>query len=356
MPLSMTLENRIEAFVKLGDFLGQFQPTEIIKNEKVSLNDLFFEPFKLQIKRAQEFNGWFTEENILTAFYSWSNILNASNLYNWTSIYNLNINNAKTIGVIMAGNIPLVGFHDFLSVLISGHHIAVKQSSSDKYFLPLIAKYLEKVEPGFKGKISFTEDKLTDFDAIIATGSNNTAKYFTYYFGKYPNIIRQNRNSVAIITGNESEKDLQDLGEDIFRYFGLGCRSVAKVFVPENYDFDLLFKAIYSYKEIINYKKYQNNYDYNKAVYLMSQFKLIENGFLMLKEDHSYSSPIASLFYEYYENIDELKLKLEIENDLIQCIVGNQDIENIVPFGETQKPQLWDYADGVDTLDFLQRI
>jgi len=191
---------------------------------------------------------------------------------------------------------------------------------------------------------------------VIATGSNNTARYFDYYFGKYPHIIRQNRNSVAILTGKESSKDLELLGEDIFRYFGLGCRSVSKIFVPKNYDFDKLFKAIYPYKDIINYKKYQNNYDYNKAVYLMSQFKLIENGFLMLKEDRSYASPIASLFYEYYENSDQLTQKLTVEKEAIQCIVGNQAIENIVPFGETQKPQLWDYADGVDTLDFLQNL
>ncbi len=352
----MIVEKRINAFIKLGGFLGQFQPTDIIKNDDIDYNDLFFDAFYMQIKRAVEFNGWFTQDNILNAFYGWSKILNINNINKWTSTYNLINNTPKIIGVITAGNIPLVGFHDFLSVLISGHQIAVKQSSSDKYFLPLIAKYLEKIEPEFKGKISFAEDKLSNFDAVIATGSNNTTRYFEYYFGKYPNIIRQNRNSVAILTGNETMQDLQNLGEDIFRYFGLGCRSVAKIFIPKNYDFDNLFKAIYLHKEVINYKKYQNNYDYNKAVYLMSQFKLIENGFLMLKEDSSYSSPIASLFYEYYDTMDQLKQKLKDEMEYIQCIVGDQEIENIVPFGETQIPQLWDYADGVDTLEFLQDL
>ncbi len=352
----MTVEKRIDAFVKLGEFLGQFKLEQITKDKKVKGNDLFFDPFRMQIKRAYEFNGWFTEENILYSFQNWSNLLNSNELIKWVSSYNLNSISPKKIGVIMAGNIPLVGFHDFLSVLISGHHILIKQSSSDQHFLPLIAKYLEKIEPEFKGKIIFSKEKLGKFDAIIATGSNNTARYFEYYFGKYPNIIRQNRNSVAIISGNESKTELKELGEDIFRYFGLGCRSVAKIFVPKNYDFDNLFKAIFPYNNIINYKKYQNNYDYNKAVYLMSQFKLIENGFLILKEDTSYTSPIASLFYEYYDNLNDLKSKLEIEKDQIQCIVGNQDIDGIIPFGETQKPELFDFADGVDTLKFLQKL
>ncbi|VAV84558.1 FIG00652698: hypothetical protein [hydrothermal vent metagenome] len=352
----MTIEKRIDAFVKLGDFLGQFQLDKIEKKDNVFLNDLFFDSFQMLIERAFEQNAWFTKENVIYSLSSWSKVLNNKNLVEWTSSYELNNITPKNIGVIMAGNIPLVGFHDFLSILISGNHVVIKQSSTDKYFLPLIAKYLEHIEPQFKGSISFTENKLSNFDAIVATGSNNTARYFEFYFGKYPNIIRQNRNSIAILTGEESEKELQKLGEDIFQYFGLGCRSVAKIFVPKEYDFDNLFKAIFPYKDLIQYKKYQNNYDYNKAVYLMSQFELIENGFLMLKEDVSYASPIASLFYEYYESKDQLKQKLKLDKESIQCIVGNLDIENIVPFGDTQKPQLWDYADGVDTLDFLQKL
>jgi hypothetical protein len=249
----------------------------------------------------------------------------------------------------MAGNIPLVGFHDFLSVLISGNKVLIKQSSNDNRFLPLIAKYLEHVEPQFKGLIQFTEERLSDFDATIATGSNNTARYFEAYFGKYPNIIRKNRNSIAVLTGNETHEELNQLGEDIFRYFGLGCRSVSKLFVPENYDFDNLFKAIYDYKDLINYIKYRNNYDYNKAVYLMSEFKLLDNGFLMLKEDPSYASPIATLFYEDYEDLDSLKEKLQNDREHIQCIVSNV-IDNAVQFGKTQHPLLTDYADCVDRL------
>jgi hypothetical protein len=351
----MLLEKRIEAFSNLGDFLRQFSRKKIEQNNTVLHNDLFFDAFKLQIKRAKETNGWFTEDAVLYAFESLSNLLIKNKLNDWTSSYTLNNSNPKSVSIIMAGNIPLVGFHDFLSVLISGNKVLIKQSSNDKRFLPLIAKYLEHVEPQFKNLIQFTEERLTDFDATIATGSNNTARYFEAYFGKYPNIIRKNRNSIAVLTGNETYEELNQLGEDIFRYFGLGCRSVSKLFVPENYDFDNLFKAIYDYKDLINYIKYRNNYDYNKAVYLMSEFKLLDNGFLMLKEDRSYASPIATIFYEYYTDLDALKQKLEIDQEHIQCIVSNV-IDNAVQFGQTQKPLLTNFADGVDTLAFLSEL
>jgi len=351
----MLLEKRIDAFVKLGDFLRQFSRKKIEQKDNILYNDIFFDPLKLLVKRAKETNGWFTEDNILFAFESWSKLLTYNIINNWIAPYTLNIKEAKIIAIIMAGNIPLVGFHDFISVLLSGNKVLTKLSSNDKHFLPLIAKYLEHVEPEFKGYIQFSEEKLEGFDAAIATGSNNTARYFEYYFGKYPNIIRKNRNSVAVINGNETEEELNKLGEDIFRYFGLGCRSVSKLFVPKNYNFDKLFKAIYDYKELINYTKYQNNYDYNKTVYLMSEYKLLENGFLMLKEDISYSSPIATLFYEYYDDLDSLKRKLQNDTKDIQCVVSNV-LENAVPFGETQRPTLTDYADGVDTLEFLSKL
>jgi len=348
----MILENRINAFVKLGEFLSQFTTKNIIKKENILYNDIFFDAFKMQIKRSHEFNSWFTEDNVLFALESWSKLLTKINLEKWTSSYKISENSNKLIAVIMAGNIPLVGFHDFLTVLISGHSILIKQSSNDKHILPLIVKYLENLDQEFKTKINFTE-KLNNFDAVIATGSNNTARYFDYYFGKYPNIIRQNRNAVAVITGNETITELEKLGDDIFRYFGLGCRNVSKIFIPENYNFDNFFKAMFKFKDIINYIKYENNYTYNKAVYLMSLFKLQENGFLMLKEDTSYSSPIASLFYEYYIDIEQLKSKLNIEQGQIQVIVSNDNLKNSVKFGETQKPLLWEYADDVDTLKFL---
>lgn len=352
----MDLQQRINAFAKLGQFLSQFKNDNIIKDESVIANDLFFDGFKHQIKLAKEHNGWFTQNNIFFSLESWSNSLTNNNLNQWTSKYNFNIKNPKTIAIIMAGNIPLVGFHDFLCVLISGHNVLVKQSSNDKHLLPFLAKYLEIVEPEFKGKISFTEEKLENFDAVIATGSDNTARYFEYYFKDKPSIIRKNRNSVAILTGNESAEQLEALSEDIFRYYGLGCRNVSKLFVPKDYNFDAFFNAIYKWHPIINEAKYANNYDYNKAVYLMSEFDMLENGFMMVKEDESYASPIATLFYEYYESIEDLQKKLQIDSDKIQCIVAHGFSNNEIKFGETQKPQLWDYADNVDTVEFLLKI
>lgn len=352
----MTLENRIKAFVDLGKFLSQFSIDGIKKKEEILYNELFFDSLEMLIKRAKESNGWFDDDNVLFALSGWAKSLTEENLTKWTSEYVFNETTPKTVAIIMAGNIPLVGFHDFLSVLISGNKVLGKLSSQDKYFLPLIAKYLEHVEPQFKGQIDFSEKELNNFDAVIATGSDNTARYFEYYFGKYPSIIRQNRNSAAILTGDETEEELSGLGEDIFRYYGLGCRSVSKLFVPKNYNFDKFFNAVFKYGDIINYNKYQNNYDYNKAVYLMSLFKLQENGFLMLKEDESYASPIATLFYEYYDSETLLEKRLNKDIEKIQCLVSNLPLKNAIKFGDTQHPKLWNYADDVDTLSFLNTL
>jgi len=352
----MTLENRLRAFEKLGQFLAQFSTETFIKNDSQDDSNNYFDAFAMQLKRQHEFNSWFILEQLVFACKSWCISLTYNNLTKWTSNYTLGSNKTKTVAIVMAGNIPLVGFHDFLSALIAGHKVLIKASHNDKHLLPILAKYLEFIEPKFKNFIRFTDEKLSNFDAVIATGSDNTSRYFEYYFGKYPHIIRKNRNSVAVLTGNETQEELTLLGEDIFRYFGLGCRSVSKLFVPKDYNFDNFFKAIFIYADIINYKKYQNNYDYNKAVYLMSEFKLLENGFLMLKEDPSYASPIATLFYEYYDNLDSLESQLTLDADKIQCIVSKAPLKSTIAFGQTQQPALWDYADGVDTLAFLQEL
>ncbi len=351
------LQNRIDAFVKLGQFLDQFSSEKAAKNETVFNNDLFYDAFSHQIKLAKENNTWFTNENMYYAISQWSQGLTGDNLKKWISSYQIKERSTpKNIVIIMAGNIPLVGFHDFLCVLIAGHRVLVKQSSNDRHLLPMIAKYLEHATPELKGKIQFNEGALENFDAVIATGSDNTARYFEYYFGNKPNIIRKNRNSIAILNGNETLDDLKALGEDIFRYYGLGCRNVSKLFVPKDYNFDTFFTAMYDYRDILLSNKYQNNYDYNKAVYLMSQFKLLENGFLMLKEDKSYGSPIATLFYETYKSNEDLLQKLDTDQDKIQCIVANNFSKNAVSFGQTQCPMLWDYADGIDTIEFLAKI
>ena len=344
------------SFVELGNFLRQFSEDGNVKSASVLHNDLFFDNFANLIELSQSHNGWFTPEQVQFSIQSWAKALTEDNLNQWLSNYDFSKIEPKKVGLILAGNIPLVGFHDFLSVLISGHDVLVKTSSNDQHLLKFLAKYLIAIQPELNSKITFVEGKLEGFDAVIATGSNNTARYFEYYFKDKPSIIRKNRNSVAVLDGTETFEDLVGLGEDIFRYFGLGCRNVSKLFVPKGYNFDNFFKAMYEYRDVIHYEKYANNYDYNKAVFLMSNFQLLDNEFLTIKEDVSYASPISSVFYEFYENLEEIKSRLNADAEQIQCVVSNNLIENSVAFGQTQQPKLWDYADNVDTLAFLNSL
>ena len=351
------LQSEIKSsFVELGNFLGQFSEEGNVKVASVLQNDLFFDEFANLIELSQSHNGWFTPEQVQFSVQSWAKALTEDNLNQWLSNYDFSKTEPKKTGLILAGNIPLVGFHDFLSVLISGHDVLVKTSSNDQHLLKFLAKYLIAIQPELNSKITFIEGKLEGFDAVIATGSNNTARYFEYYFKDKPSIIRKNRNSVAVLDGTETHEDLVGLGEDIFRYFGLGCRNVSKLFVPKGYNFDNFFKAMYEFREVIQYEKYANNYDYNKAVFLMSNFQLLDNEFMTIKEDSSYSSPISSVFYEFYDNLNEVNSRLNNDLEQIQCIVSNNLIENSVSFGQTQQPKLWDYADNVDTLSFLSKI
>jgi hypothetical protein len=352
----MTLETKKSVFVELGKFLSQFSENNTLKNPAVLHNETFFDAFVDLIKLSQSHNGWYTPENVYFSIQSWAEALTEENLNQWLSNYTIPIQEPKKVALILAGNIPLVGFHDFLSVLITGNTVLVKTSSNDQHLLPFLAKYIIAVQPELAQNIAFVDGKLENFDAVIATGSNNTARYFEYYFKNKPSIIRKSRNSVAVLTGNETKEQLTALGEDIFRYFGLGCRNVSKLFVPKGYSFVPFFEAIFAYQDVIHYEKYANNYDYNKAVFLMSNFKLLDNGFLTLKEDQSHASPISSVFYEFYDDINELKTRLESESELLQCIVADDTIENSVDFGQTQNPRLWNYADNTDTISFLLTI
>lgn len=354
---SMNLKQRKEAFIALGSFFNELVLSYEENTKYIADENPYLDAFRMQISRAHEINGWFTKENVLNSFKNWSTILTNKDMNKWLTAYRITDSvEPKKIGIIMAGNIPLVGFHDLLSTLITGNSALIKLSSNDQQFIPLIAGYLSKQNAWFKTAIEFTVENLQGFDAVIATGSNNSARYFEHYFGKYPSIIRKNRNGVAVLTGKESKEELELLGDDIFMYFGLGCRSVSKIFVPRGYNFDNLFDALYKFKDIIKYKKYENNYDYNKAVYLMSLFEILENGFLMLKKDSSYGSPIATLFYEYYDSREMLANKLEADNDSIQCIVSNENVVDFIKFGQSQRPKLWNYADDIDTIEFLLNI
>ncbi len=338
----MTKDYRIDAFVSLGSFLQTFK-IENPDNKKHELEQA--------IVQAKRFNGWFTSENVRASILEISKLLERKKLESW--LENLDeTKEVKSVAVIMASNIPLVGFHDFLSVLISGNRIKIKLSTNDDKLLPCIVNILLEIAPDFTKRIEFSLIKLENFDAVIATGSDNSAMYFDSYFGKYPNCIRKSRTSVAILKGHETLEQRKELAKDVFQYFGLGCRNVTKVYLPTGYDLDLLFEAFFDYKELLMNNKYVNNYDYNKAIYLMGSNKIIENGFLIMKEDKGIQSPVSVLHYEFYEDVNSVLSEIEEMKDKIQCVVG----QDFIPFGKAQSPSLEDYADGVNTLDFLKSI
>jgi len=334
----MNLEARIQAFTKLGEYLK----TDI------------YQEAEEQLHLAKVLNPWFTKENIEKALNAWHEQLKVDMLTAWLNPYKLEVvASPRKVLIIMAGNIPLVGFHDFLTVLISGHKVVVKMSSTDNVLLKVLIEKLLSIAPEFKESISFIDDvKNRKFDGVIATGSDNSAQYFEYYFKGAKKIIRKNRRSVALLDGSESAMELKGLADDVFSYFGLGCRNVSKLFLPKGYDLNKLFEAFFSYSYLVDHKKYGNNYDYNKAIFLMGSNKLVENGFLLMKEDKSLLSPVAMLYYEYYDDIKTVEQFIEANAEQLQCVVSKKDI----PFGNTQKPNLWDYADGVDTVDFLREL
>ena len=310
--------------------------------------------FADSLVKARLNNTWFTEENITQAFTGLSAMLNPASIQTWLANYEglPDSPSPKRIGLILAGNIPAVGFHDLLCVFVSGHRAVAKLSGQDNILLPALIELFESEIEGLSWPVEWQAGKLGPVDAIIATGSNNTARYFEYYFGKYPNIIRKNRTSVAILSGNETAEELDKLGDDLFSYFGLGCRNVSKVYLHKDFDIDQFFGAIYKRNEIVNHHKYANNYDYYKALWMMNQEPILDNGFVILRESEALTSPVGTVFYERFENEQTLRFQLQAHVEEIQCIVSLQD----VPFGESQKPQLWDYADGVDTMAFLKNL
>ena len=345
----------INAFARLGDSLRQVATALNTGPEALAEGGEDLAPWKDLLQKVYEQNAWYTREQVLYAMQQWGELLREDALADWISAYPRSEPQPRTIALILAGNIPLVGFHDFLCVLITGNRALVKCPSNDRLLLPFLASRLQQAEPVLAERIHFTDGKLDGFDAVIATGSNNTSRYFEHYFASWPHIIRKNRNSVAILTGQESEAQLLALAEDVFRYFGMGCRSVSKLFVPAGYNFDGLFGAFFEFRHLTDHQKYANNYDYNKAVYLMSGAPMLDNGFLLLKEDPGMGSPIGTLFYESYESLPALRRLLESQADALQCVVGPAEINGAIPFGMSQQPGLSDYADGVDTVDFLLR-
>ncbi len=336
----MNLDRAIHAFSSLG---------ELITSE---LNNKTNEGI---ISKACQENPWFNEHACTQALSSIAHhLLNKEKLMAWTEAYEFPARPLpQTVAIVMAGNIPLVGWHDLMCVLISGHTAQVKLSSKDEVLPKYLIEKLIEIEPSLKENIHVVE-MLRDFDAVIATGSTNTTRYFEYYFGKYPHIIRKGRVSVGVLAGTESHHQMYLLGKDIFSYFGLGCRSVSKIYVPRGYDFIPLLDAFAPFSAEVDFNKYDNNYTYQKSIMLINKVPHLDTGFLLIREDKNLASAVSVLHYEFYDNDAALKSELDTLKDSIQCIVGDVDkgIANVA-FGQSQSPELWDYADGVDTMKFL---
>lgn len=343
----MNFEDRIKALVKLGDHL-------------LNGDDEYLAALQ---ERTKYNNAWFTIENQQQSISAIANaFLDKDKLNNWLVPYNgyFEVNAAtkgfvqKTVGLVLAGNIPLVGFHDILCVFICGHKAMIKLSDKDSFVLPYLLQLLKKIDPRTESYFEVVS-KLADFDAVIATGSNNSARYFESYFEKYPHIIRRNRNGVAVLTGEETPEDLLKLGEDIFQYFGLGCRNVAKLYLPKGYSFDPLLEALHEWRHLQNHSKYKNNFDYNYAILTLNKEPFYSNGSIIVREDEGMLSHIAGLYYEYYDDLEKVEETLILRSEEIQLIVALPHTLRLETknFGEAQQPELSDYADGVDTVAFL---
>ncbi len=338
----MTLNDKITLLTQLGEYLQTDAEELAAVKQKAYLH-----------------NKWFTVANIDKALNAISNaFLQEDQLRAWLSPYQIkHTEKAKTVALVLAGNIPLVGFHDVISVFLAGHRSLIKLSEKDKFLLPFLVTQMLTIAPEAAAYFEFTE-RLVKFDAVIATGSNNSARYFEAYFNKYPNIIRKNRSSVAIFNGKETKAALQAFGSDVFDYFGLGCRNVSKLYLPQGYDFDALLRALYEHKEVVLHDKYKNNFDYNYTLLILNKIAYEANGCILLTEAESLQSRIACLHYEYYTDEADLTEKLSTKMPEIQCVVGEFSLANtkVIPMGKAQQPALNDYADGVDTMQFLVEL
>lgn len=344
----MKIENQVLGLTRLGSHIGAFleKDPETYGEEEAGL--------ALLLKKTEIENPWFTFENQHFALREWAGLLTKENIENWLEAYTLS-KISKRVGLILAGNIPMVGFHDVISVVLGNHVPVIKLSSKDRYMIPYL---LKKWNAFSGGNVDFEfVERLENFDAVIATGSNNTARYLEYYFRDRLHIIRKNRTSVAVLKGNETEAELKLLAEDIFRYFGLGCRNVTRLFIPEDFMIDRLFESFIGFKEIINHNKYANNYDYNRAIYLLNREKFWDNNFVMMKEDEKLFSPLSVINFSRYRDIAEVKAFIADNEENIQCVVAKEDLGlPSVGLGEAQHPGLDTYADNVDTMKFLSLI
>lgn len=332
----MEVQNRVNGLAQLGEWFKNQSPEAFVGLCQMAANQ----------------NNWFTKDSIEKSFVAWADTLQEDKLNEWIGSYSFK-SQKKSIGLVLAGNIPLVGLHDVLSVILSGNIACIKFSSQDSILMKAVLHALTNIDSGFKEYIQEV-DRLNDVDAVIATGSDNSARYFKHYFAGKPHIIRQNRVSIGIVSGNENTEDFEALGEDIFTYFGLGCRNVSKIYVPKGFELPTLISSMDKFSSALDHHKYRNNYDYNKSIYLVNKEPHLDSGFFMMRESQDLVSPISVLYYETYDSEAELSLKLSAQQDKIQCVVSKDGwYEGSLPFGTAQCPELWDYADGVDTLEFL---
>ncbi len=333
----MNLDQRIHSFLLLAGKLKTLDPDRR----------------QMLYSKARTHNPWFTGENIDLAFEGLFRYLDKDKLEKWLKAYPERSGKPKVIGVVMAGNIPMVGIHDFLAVLISGHRLQAKLSARDEVLIRFITDLLFEIEPAFRDYIRFV-DRLKNYDAVIATGSDNTSRYFEYYFSKVPHIIRKNRTSAGLLSGEEQPEDLERLADDIFQYFGMGCRSVSKIYLPADMDPVDIKTGFNKYKSLIDHHKYANNYFYNRSVFLVNRTPHIDTGFLLMEENSGLVSPLSVLYYEHYSDRQDLETRLAAYAGKIQCLVAkDQWYPGSLEFGKAQQPEVWEYADHIDTMDFL---
>ena len=348
-------------FALLGDFLRQFpEHTKSDSPGLIELNDSLYDPFRSMLEQEQVHNPWFIPESVDRAMLGVTKMLDETVLQKWLGKYHINPpapGQEKTVGLVLAGNIPMVGFHDMLCVLAAGHRVLAKPSSKDDRLIRKVAEVIGAIDPGMGRRITWTDDRVSGIDAIIATGSDNSARYFEYYFREIPHIIRKNRNGVAVLSGTETEEELAKVGEDIFTYFGLGCRNVTKLYVPDTFDLKVLLGVLDRFHHLGQHHKYANNVDYYRSIYLMTRQDFLDNGVLLLKEDGTIASPVGVVFYERYSEIGSVQQLLKEHQEEIQCTVSlHPGIPDSILPGTTQEPMPWDYADGVDTLRFLTEL
>ncbi|MDG1777569.1 MAG: acyl-CoA reductase [Crocinitomicaceae bacterium] len=347
----MKQENIIKGFLQLGTLMVSLGGNKDWVDFSVGVTKKEYDALNVLINRQVSYNGWFTKENVRQILMALGARLNQAELETWVDAYSFS-ESPKRVAIIMAGNIPLVGFHDFLCVLLSGNKAICKLSSDDKTLLPALGSHLLEFLPELKGRIEFTTGRVRDIEAVIATGSDNSLKFFEEYFGKYPHIFRKNRTSIAILDGDETPEEMSRLGHDVFNYFGLGCRNVSHLLLPEGFELSRFFEGVIDHGDIIHNNKYGNNYDYNKAVFLMNKHVLFDNNFVLLRESTELFSPLSMLHYQFYKSKDEVDRYIQENKDQIQAVVGRSHIG----FGAAQCPALDDYADGVDVMRWLEGL